>query len=398
MGPVRRYADILRAPYVGALIASTLLARLPIGINALAIILYLRERTGSFAVAGAVSGSLAAGSGIGAPLLGRLVDRIGARRVLVPLAFLHALALAAIVAFAELEAPAVVLLAFGFAAGGAIPPTSSVLRTMWTELVDARLHQAAFALDSTMIELIFISGPLLTAAIAAVASPAAALIISALAVVAGTTVFTALPPTRRIEPQHHERRGLLGALASPGVRTLVAISLPPGIGMGILEVGIPAFTRAEGAASAAGILLATWSLGSGIGGLLYGTLPRRAGLHRTHLLVAALMPLTLLPLAAAPSIGAMALLVLPAGCCIAPLLATRNELIGGVAPPGMRTEAYTWPLTAFVGGIAIGAAIGGALVEGPGWRAAFLAAAGITAAGAVLAVLRRHTLSVRAVP
>ena len=63
-------AEILRAPWVGALVASALLARLPIGINALAIVLYLREQTGSFAIAGAVSGSLAAGSGIGAPVAG----------------------------------------------------------------------------------------------------------------------------------------------------------------------------------------------------------------------------------------------------------------------------------------------------------------------------------------
>ena len=89
----------------------------------------------------------------------------------------------------------------------------------------------------------------------------------------------------------------------------------------------------------------------------------------------ALLPITLLPLAAAPSVWVMALLVLPAGCCIAPLLATRNELVGGVAPPGMRTEAYTWPITAFVGGIAVGAALAGALVEGPGWRVAFVVAA-----------------------
>src|SRR3954466_3074156 len=47
---------------------------------------------------------------------------------------------------------------------------------MWTDLLEPDLLQAAYALDSTLIELIFISGPLLTAAIAAVASPAAALI------------------------------------------------------------------------------------------------------------------------------------------------------------------------------------------------------------------------------
>ncbi|HET6550884.1 MAG TPA: MFS transporter, partial [Solirubrobacter sp.] len=122
-------------------------------------------------------------------------------------------------------------------------------------------------------------------------------------------------------------------------------------------------------------------------GLLYGTLPRRAGVHRAHLLVAGL-----LPLAAASSVAVMALLVVPAGCCIAPLLATRNELVGGVAPRGMRTEAYTWPITAFVGGIAIGAALAGALVEGPGWRTAFVVAAAFAAAGALLAVVRRRTV------
>ena len=55
----------------------------------------------------------------------------------------------------------------------------------------------------------------------------------------------------------------------------------------------------------------------------------------------------------------MALLVIPAGDFIAPLLATRNELVGWVAPAGARTEAYTWPVTAFVGGIAIGLGAGG---------------------------------------
>jgi hypothetical protein len=97
-------------------------------------------------------------------------------------------------------------------------------------------------------------------------------------------------------------------------------------------------------------------------------------------------------MAFAPSIAAMAVIVIPAGMFIAPLLATRNELVGRVAPAGARTEAYTWPVTAFVGGISVGAALAGVIVEGPGWEAAFLIAAGCAAAGAVLAVARRGTL------
>ena len=78
--------------------------------------------------------------------------------------------------------------------------------------------------------------------------------------------------------------------------------------------------------------------------------------------------------------------MIPAGAFIAPLLATRNELIGWVAPPGARTEAYTWPVTAFVGGIAIGSALSGAVVESQGWRIAFLVGAAAAACGTVVAI------------
>jgi MFS family permease len=392
---VKAYAAVLRVPHVAALIAATLLARFPIGINALALVLYLRAERGSFAVAGAVVGALAAGSGIGAPVQGRLVDAFGQRRVLVPLGIVHAVALGALVASTEAGAPAAVLVAFGFVAGFAIPPTSSVLRSMWPDLLRERpeLMQSAYALDSVMIELIFVLGPLLTALIATALAPPAALAVSAASVIVGTVAFTALPPSRAFRPQPDRRpAGALGALASPGVRTLVLTSVPAGIGIGICEVALPAFSDASGAAATAGVLLAIWSLGSAAGGLVYGALPNRPPLDRVHLVVAALLPLGLLPLALAPSVAVMALLVIPAGMFIAPLLATRNELVGWVAPEGARTEAYTWPVTAFVGGIAIGAAAAGAIVEGPGWRTAFVVAAAVAAAGTVIVAVRRNTL------
>jgi hypothetical protein len=304
------------------------------------------------------------------------------------------------VASAEAGAPVAVLVACGLLAGFAIPPTSSVLRSMWPQLLrgQPQLLQAAYALDSVLIELIFILGPLLTAIVATAIAPPAALAISATSVVAGTVAFTALPPSRAFKPDlERPRAGALGALASPGVRTLVLTSLPAGIGIGICEVALPAFSDANGAAATAGVLLATWSLGSAAGGLVYGALPNRPPLNRVHLAVSALLPLGLLPMAAAPSVLAMALLVIPAGMFIAPLLATRNELVGWVAPGGARTEAYTWPVTAFVGGIAIGTAAAGVIVEAASWRTAFVTAAAVPAAGTLIAVARRHTVTQPAV-
>jgi predicted MFS family arabinose efflux permease len=381
---VRRYAEVLRVPHVAALIAATLLARFPIGINALAVILYLREQTGSFAVAGVVAGSLAAGSGVGAPVQGRLVDRFGQRRVLPPLALVHAAALGLL----------------GLLAGVAIPPTSSVLRSMWPTLLADRPHllQPAYALDSVLIELIFILGPLLTGLLTALVAPQVALIVSAVSVIAGTLLFTALPPSREWRPEHDApSAGPWGALGSPGVRSMVLISLPAGIGVGICEIAIPAFSDAIGSKELAGVLLAVWSAGSAAGGLIYGSLARRPPLERVHQAVAILLALALLPMAAASSFAVMLLLVIPAGAFIAPLLATRNELIGRVAPPGARTEAYTWPVTAFVGGISLGSALAGLLVEGPGHSTAFVVAAAFAGLGALLVFVRRRTF-VTAVP
>jgi MFS family permease len=158
---------------------------------------------------------------------------------------------------------------------------------------------------------------------------------------------------------------------------------------------VPAFSDAHGSRELAGVLLAIWSLGSAAGGLAFGAWTRRPPLQQVHIAVAALLPVALLPLALAPSVAVMALLVVPAGMFIAPLLATRNELIGWVAPAGARTEAYTWPVTAFVGGIAVGSAVAGGIVETSGWRIAFVAGSAAAAVGAAIAVARRGTFERR---
>ena len=41
-----RYLEILRAPHLGRLLAASFLARLPIGINALALVLLIRAELG----------------------------------------------------------------------------------------------------------------------------------------------------------------------------------------------------------------------------------------------------------------------------------------------------------------------------------------------------------------
>ena len=189
------YARILRAPGVALLVLATLVGRLPIGISGLAILLYVREVTGSFAAAGLCTGALALGSAAGAPLQGRLVDRRGVGTLL-PLAAVHAAGLLLVWVLGAAGAPTAAIALAALLAGAAIPPLTSVLRSRWPYLLEEQpqLVPSAFALDSVLIELIFVVGPLLTTAIVAIVGAQYALVVSAACVLTGTSLLLARPP------------------------------------------------------------------------------------------------------------------------------------------------------------------------------------------------------------
>src|SRR5918998_3834577 len=106
-----RYAPALRSPHVAPLLTASMLARLPFGMYALALVLYMAEERDSFAVAGLVDGAFGIGAAIGMPLQSRFIDRLGQRRVLLPLALLDAAATFALIALTEAGAPTAVLMA-----------------------------------------------------------------------------------------------------------------------------------------------------------------------------------------------------------------------------------------------------------------------------------------------
>jgi MFS family permease len=390
------YARILRTPGVALIVFATLIGRMPIGISGLAILLFVREVTGSFAAAGLCTGALALGSAAGAPLQGRLIDRRGPG-TLVPLAAAHAAGLLVVWAGGEAGAPALALAGASLAAGAAPPPVSSVLRSRWPSLLAGRpeLLAGAFALDSVMIELIFVTGPLVTTAVVATVGAQYALIVSAACALAGTVLLLAglrgRPGPERT-PAGARALGP-GALASPGLRTLVLASLPVGFTLGTLEVVLPAFSAHEGRAELAGVLLAVWSAASGVSGLVWGARGAGRSLLDSHLRFALLLPLAVAPLLLASSPLTMALLAVLAGLPIAPLIASRNQLVDRVAPPGTATEAFTWPLTALVAGVALGAATAGSVIEASSWSGGVLVAVVVAVVGAAVVGARRGTLA-----
>lgn len=392
-----RYAAVLRAPHVARLLCTALVARAPVGVNGLAIVLFVRAVADSYAIAGAVAGAYALGASVISPFVGRFVDRRGAPGVLLPLAVIHGVMLGLLVALGLDGAPSSLLLAAGFLAGSAIPPVGSVLRALWPSLMEDSpdLVTTAYALDSVIVEVAFMVGPLLVGLAAAYASPQLALLAAVALVVAGTAAFAATAPVRSYAPheQHgDDTGGRLGALRSAGVRTLFLTMLPVGFCLGAAEVGFPAFGESIGDRALAGPLIAMWSLGSAAGGLLYGAYGHRITVRTAYLRTLTVIPLVTLPLALPHTMAAMTPLALLAGIAIAPLIAVVGQLVGEVAPQGALTEAYTWPLTALVGGVAAGNAAAGLIVNAASWHWVFVAAAAVGTLGIVVGLTRRGTL------
>jgi MFS family permease len=385
------YLALLRLPGVARLAVASLLGRIPIVMVSLSYILLLRALGRPFALAGTVAGAVAVAAGIAAIPQGRLVDRFGQTRILIPFALANAAAVLGVLLTARAGGPAWALIALAALDGLTIPPLSASMRTLWPVLTGGEHVETAFALESVLQEGFYIAGPLLAGAIAALASPDAALVTAVVLTVGGTLLF-ATSRVSRARRGVRSSAGRLGALASPGLRTLIVALLPAGIAFGALEVALPAFAEAHGSRPTAGLLLALWGVGSIVGGLWYGRQRFTGPVERRLLIVLAVMPVAMAPVALAGSVPTMAVLIAVAGAPIAPAFTVSYTLIDRLASAGATTEAFTATTTAIVAGLAFGNAAGGALVGPIGTSLTFLLAAAVAALCPLAVLMRRRTL------
>src|SRR5215207_10091043 len=203
-----RFRTVVAAPGAPRLIASSLAARMPIAMTYTAIVLLVLATTGDAGLAGLCAAAFGLVEGVGSPVQGRLVDRFGQPRVLVPAATVYATAIVAVATAAEAGAPGVVLVALAGLCGAGFPIVSSAMRALWPSIVDDDRLSAAYALESVVQTLSWLAGPLLVAVLIATISPAAAVIGTAVLALGGTLAFTSTPASRAWRPTPHEHRSL----------------------------------------------------------------------------------------------------------------------------------------------------------------------------------------------
>ena len=266
-----RYRDLLRTPGVAPLMLAAFVGRMPYGMNILAVILLLRAAGFDYAEVGIITAASGLSVGLAAPVLGRVIDRVGQTKVLVGAAVLTAISGTAFVVAVLEGASATLVTVLAFVAGLCVPPVSPSLRSLLPSLVGRDRLDTAFALDALLLELVFVAGPLLAAGIATAISPQVAFLTGVAFQAAGGLGVAASPYSRRWRPEAHEpgtRRA--GALGTAGIRVLVLALALTAIALGALEIAIPAFAEEHATRDDAGWLFALLSVGSLAGGLWYG--------------------------------------------------------------------------------------------------------------------------------
>lgn len=381
------YAALLRVPGGPGFSAAAFIARLPISMLGIAIVLLVSSSTGRYGLAGVVSATFALAGALVQPRLSRTIDRYGQLKGLPPQVVVSSLAIIALVRLANADAPAWSLLAVAAVGGASYPNIAALVRARWSKALLGRPElQTAYSLESVLDEVIFVIGPPAVTLLAARAGASPALLLTVALLVVGSV---ALLVQRRTQPEPSGARHGDGpsAFSLPGLRVVTLVMTMLGGVFGSIEVVTVAYAGQRHEPGVAGLLLALYAGGSMCAGIVYGARPPTAALRRQLLMLSLAVPFTVVAFPFVSSTPLLAVLSFLAGLVIAPTLIASFQLVESLVPAAQLTEGLTWATTGITFGVSISAAISGRLADAVGTPRAYLvmSAFGVLTAAAAAA-------------
>jgi MFS family permease len=173
------YPALLRVPGGPAFSAAAFVARLPISMLGIAIVLLVSSSTHHYGLAGGVSATFAISGAIAQPRLSRLVDRFGQARAVPPQVAVATAGIVTLVWLASAHAPAWTLFPAAVVGGAAYPNLGSLVRARWSKALSGQPElRTAYSLESILDEVIFVLGPPFVTLLAAKVGAAQALLVA----------------------------------------------------------------------------------------------------------------------------------------------------------------------------------------------------------------------------
>jgi len=386
------YRSVLTRPGAIGFSSAGFVARLPISMVTLAIVLLIAERSGSYGLAGTVSAAYMVATSVSSPVLARLIDQWGQQRVLVPGVTLFAVGLLGLATSVELEWSTPLPHLFAALGGFGYPPVGACVRARWTSLLGpGRDLHTAFSIEAVVDESIFMLGPVLVTVLALQVHEMAGIVSVVACALVGGFWFAAQsgtqPPVRQTRQSREDRDGLDWGWMVPMI--LVAVCL--GSLFGATEVVTVAFAEEQGHPKAVAILLAVWALGSLLAGVLTGLYSGSSSPLRRYRLGALGMAAAMIPLPFLDSLVVLGAVLFLGGFAISPTMVAAMSLVEANVAASRLTEGITWVTTGIGLGIAPGAAIAGALIDEFGASTAY----SVSAVSGVLAAAIAATTGAR---
>lgn len=405
------YREILAVGSVRRLLIVAMLARIPHAAAGVLLTLHVvKSMELDYAAAGLVAAAVTIGIAIGAPWRGRMVDRYGLRRALIP-SVIAEVTVWGTAPFLNFQ----LLLAAAFIGGLFAVPIFSVVRQALGVMVPPEQRRTAYALDSMGGELTFMIGPAAGVMLATNNTVLGLVVIGVSASLAGIFLMWFNPPTRTGHKGSYVSVG--GVLAEPSdpvedqqapdltgkniiarwwgsthhnlrwvniaVLAILATSLGAGLVLTGVNVGMVALMNFNDSTGDLGIVFLFWCGASIVGGVVYGALKRSVN----PLWLLGAMAILIIPMGFATNAWTLGLLSILPGLLCAPVLTSSAEHIADLVSEKRRGEAMGWYGSSMTIGNAMGAPFAGVMIDRIGPWAGFVIVGAICAVLAILGLI-----------
>ncbi|KFI54740.1 major facilitator superfamily protein [Bifidobacterium callitrichos DSM 23973] len=417
------YARLFRIPGAKAFCVSGAVARLPISMMSLGIVLALNHLYDNWTVAGTMSAVYVFALSCVTPFYARAFDRFGQRRVgrialAVQVVSMLAFAFAALV-----RVPIPLLFALAVVMGLTQFSFGALVRTRWAYALRGvedgeALLNTAYAMEAAIDEVVFILGPILAAWLATSVHPVSQLFVPTLACGIGGAVFFSLKSTQppamvetvdvpgagagaaadrpaagkadslSLDPLRRQGARPRSVLLYGGVLPLLIVFVVFNMSFTAFDVSITASIKSMGLEGFLGLQLAMFALGSCIGAIVFGSRQLK-GSHWGHMV----MFLCLLAVGyvgfrlAMDNLLLLGAVEILTGLFVSPLFTTGNLIVKDLVPAESLTEGLSWVTTAGTVGTSIGSSVAGITLDAAGPHVGMLLPATFTACAVPLALL-----------
>ncbi|PST46276.1 MFS transporter [Bifidobacterium callitrichos] len=417
------YARLFRIPGAKAFCVSGAVARLPISMMSLGIVLALNHLYDNWTVAGTMSAVYVFALSCVTPFYARAFDRFGQRRVgrialAVQVVSMLAFAFAALV-----RVPIPLLFALAVVMGLTQFSFGALVRTRWAYALRGvedgeALLNTAYAMEAAIDEVVFILGPILAAWLATSVHPVSQLFVPTLACGIGGAVFFSLKSTQppamvetvdvsgvgagaaadrptsgkadslSLDPLRRQSARPRSVLLYGGVLPLLIVFVVFNMSFTAFDVSITASIKSMGLEGFLGLQLAMFALGSCIGAIVFGSRQLK-GSHWGHMV----MFLCLLAVGyvgfrlAMDNLLLLGAVEILTGLFVSPLFTTGNLIVKDLVPAESLTEGLSWVTTAGTVGTSIGSSVAGITLDAAGPHVGMLLPATFTACAVPLALL-----------